>query len=60
MRNIEYKRTGDKLVLTIDISKASLDAATLSASGKSKVVASTNGNTSIEGVTVGVNCYVKA
>ena len=60
MRNIEYKRTGDKLLLTIDVSKASIEAAVLSASGKSKVVASTNGNTNIEGVTIGVNAYVKA
>lgn len=60
MRNIEYKRVGDKLTLTIDISKASVEAATLSASGKSKVVASTNGNTNMEGVTVGLNCYIKA
>lgn len=60
MRNIEYKRVGDKLVLTIDIGKASLEAAQPSASGKNKTVASTHGNTQIEGVTIGVNCYVKA
>lgn len=60
MKNITVKRVGDNLVLTIDISKAALDAATPSASGKSKVVASTHGNTSIEGVTIGVNAYIKA
>lgn len=34
---------GDTLVLTIDISKAALEAAPLSKTGKSKVVATTSG-----------------
>lgn len=39
--NVEVK--GDKLIITIDVSKASFDAAQTSASGKSRVVASTRG-----------------
>lgn len=39
--NVEIK--GDKLVITIDVSKAAIDAAPNSASGKSRVVASTRG-----------------
>ena len=39
--NVEIK--GDKLVITLDVSKAAIDAAQPSASGKTKVVASTRG-----------------
>lgn len=39
--NVEIK--GDKLIITIDVSKAAIDAAPNSASGKSRVVASTRG-----------------
>jgi hypothetical protein len=40
---MDIKLNGDKLVITIDVSKASFDAATPSTSGKTKVVASTRG-----------------
>ena len=39
--DIEIK--GDKVVITVDISKAAIEAAQPSKSGKSKVVASTGG-----------------
>lgn len=39
--NVEIK--GDKLVITIDIAKANFEAAVPSASGKSRVLASTRG-----------------
>ena len=55
---------GNKLCIVIDISSAALAAAQPSASGKSKVVASTHGNKAIglPGGTVlnlGVNAYIK-
>ena len=56
MQNIEMKREGDKLILTIDLSK---DFGP-SASGKTILVASTRGNAKVpgtEGTMIGVNCY---
>lgn len=41
--NISHEVKGDKLIVTLDVSKAVLDAAEPSKSGKSKIVASTNG-----------------
>ena len=58
MQNIEATVKGNKLTIVID-----LDAPTqLSASGKSQVIASTRGNTKLEGsdVTLGLNLYRKA
>ena len=40
---MNVKIEGDKLVITIDVSKAAFEAATPSTSGKTKVVASTRG-----------------
>lgn len=40
---MDIKVQGDKLVITIDIAKANFDAALPSASGKTKVLASTRG-----------------
>lgn len=54
--NISVK--GDKLVIEIDISKTTIAKAELSKSGKSKLVASTGGFTSVQGapgVRVGLN-----
>jgi hypothetical protein len=55
---------GNKLVVVIDISKEALAAAAPSASGKSKVVASTHGNKAIglpDGrvMHLGINAYMK-
>ena len=41
MHNIEWKIEGDKLIVTMDISKAALDEAPPSASGKTFLVAFT-------------------
>lgn len=59
MTNVQVERKGDKLVLTIDISKAAQEAASASKSGKTRVLASTHGFTSIEGVGVSLNATVK-
>ena len=45
MVNVNTKRNGDLLIITVDISKAALEAATASKSGKTKIVASTGGFT---------------
>jgi len=44
MNNVETKITGDKLVITIDISKQAVEEAPASTSGKTYLVASTNGS----------------
>jgi len=59
MRNVELKVNGKILTLTVDLSKT-LGA---SKSGKSIVIASTDGNVTVEGqagVYVGLNVYRKA
>lgn len=43
MANVKTSVKGDVLTVTIDIGKATLDAAQPSKSGKTKIVASTNG-----------------
>lgn len=45
---MEMKIVGDKLVITLDVSKAAMDAALPSTSGKTKVVASTRGFTGLQ------------
>lgn len=56
MKNITAKRVGDKLVIEVDLTKTFGP----SKSGKTIIVASTEGNQSMEGVTVGLNVYKKA
>jgi hypothetical protein len=41
MHNVEWKIEGDKLIVTMDISKQAIDEAPPSASGKTHLVAST-------------------
>jgi hypothetical protein len=41
MHNVEWKVDGDRLIVTIDISKESVEEAPASASGKTYLVAST-------------------
>lgn len=57
MQNIDATVKGDVLTIKIDLKAAT----TLSASGKSAVIATTRGNTHIEGtdVTLGLNLYRK-
>lgn len=53
MPNIQIK--GDKLVIEVDISKATLASAPPSSTGKTKVVATTHGFTMVGPVKVGLN-----
>jgi hypothetical protein len=56
MQNVNLEVQGNKLVVTIDLSKPGEK----SKSGKSTVIGSTKGNVSIPGypeVKLGVNCY---
>ena len=57
MLNIDSKVNGDILTLTIDLSKEF----GRSKSGKTVIIASTQGNKKIEGTdaVIGVNCYKK-
>ena len=55
-QNVEMKISGDKLIITVDLSKNF----GLSASGKSVLIASTGGNVPVPGreeVKVGINIY---
>lgn len=49
---------GDTLILTIDISEAAIKAAKPSSTGKTLVVASTNGFTRFGAVGLSLNCTV--
>lgn len=56
MRNVEFEVEGDQLVIVIDLSQELGE----SGSGKSIIIASTDGNVSIPGrdeVKVGLNVY---
>jgi len=51
--NIELQ--GDKLIITVDVSKAALAAAPMSKTGKSKLVATTGGFERVGPVKVSLN-----
>ena len=51
---------GDKLILTIDVSAAAMQAAQPSKSGKTRVLASTNGFTRFGEVSVSLNATLPA
>lgn len=53
MKNVETKIEGTKLIITVDMSKTFGP----SNSGKTIIVASTEGNVKIGDVTVGLNVY---
>jgi len=55
MKNVEMKMQGKKLVIEVDTDK---DFGP-SKSGKTIIVASTEGNQTVNGVTVGLNVYRK-
>ena len=55
MRNVEMKMQGKKLVIEVDTTQ---DFG-LSKSGKTIIIASTDGNQPVNGVTVGLNVYRK-
>ena len=56
MKNVDMKMDGKKLVITVDTSKEFGP----SKSGKTIIIASTEGNQPMNGVTVGLNVYRKA
>ncbi len=56
MKNVNAIVKGDKLVIEIDISKAALDAAEASNSGKTRIVASTGGFAGYGPVKLSLNC----
>ena len=49
MHNVEHRIEGDKLIITVGIGKAALDAAPPSGSGKTNLVGSTSGALPIPG-----------
>lgn len=57
---MDVKHEGDKLVITIDVSKAALAAAAPSKSGKTKIVSSTNGFTRVGPVSLSLNATIPA
>jgi len=54
------KMEGDKLILTIDVSKAARDAAAPSKSGKTCILATTGGFTRFGDVSVSLNATLPA
>lgn len=52
---VQGKMEGDKLILTIDCSKAAKDAAQVSKSGKTLILASTGGFTRFGDVAISLN-----
>ena len=58
--NVQGEIKGDKLVLTIDISKAALENAKPSSSGKTKILATTSGFTGFGPVKASLNVTIPA
>ena len=56
MKNVEMKVDGQKLIITVDLSKEFGK----SSSGKTTIIATTAGNVSVPGhdeIKIGLNCY---
>ena len=53
--NIKSTIQGDKLIIEVDVSKATIDSAPRSKSGKSQMVASTNGFAAVGPVKISLN-----
>lgn len=49
MHNVEYVVKGNKLIVTMDVSAATINGAQPSSSGKTNAVASTGGFTAVDG-----------
>ena len=56
MKNVNAKVQGDKLIIEIDVSKAALEAAEASKSGKTHIVATTGGFSGDGPVKLSLNC----
>lgn len=62
MRNVQTEVKGSKLVITVDISEKAVKEAVPSSTGKTKLVASTEGNQAVaghNGMKFGLTVYVK-
>lgn len=61
MQNVHTEVKGDKLIITVDVSKKTIDGAELSKSGKNKLVASTGGVVPVggNGLKIGLNVMHK-
>lgn len=57
---VQSKLEGDKLILTIDVSKAAREAAVASKSGKTMILATTGGFTRFGDVAVSLNATIPA
>jgi len=53
--NVKTTMQGDKLIIEVDCSKAAIDSAPRSKSGKSQMVASTNGFAAVGPVKISLN-----
>lgn len=58
MDNIVTELKGDKLIITVDVSAATIARSPRSASGKSKTIATSHGHTSVNGNGLSLNLNV--
>ena len=56
---MQIEQKGSTIVITIDIDEAALAAAEPSASGKTKIVATTRGFTRVGPIELSLNCILK-
>lgn len=56
MHNVNYKVTGDKLIIEIDLSKRAVEAAVPSSTGKTRLLASTGAATPLPAPVGGKHC----
>ena len=62
MRNITTEIKGNKLTITVDISKPTISGSPMSKSGKNKLVASTEGVVAVngaDGIKIGLNVMAR-
>jgi len=58
IQNVQAKREGNKLILTIDVSEQTIKNAPRSSTGKSKLIASSGGFQSVDGNGLGYSLNV--
>lgn len=54
MHNVSHEVKGDKLIITVDVSNHSLSTAPPSSTGKTKLVATSSGNMTVNGIGPGL------
>lgn len=60
MKNVKHEIKGNQLIITVDVGSKSLEQATKSASGKTLVVASSQGNMPVgQDLVIGLNVFTK-